>query len=78
MNNENTKVVKLTDSVAPGKIQTIGELWESIAFFANNRVKDNSGYNGEYPIETRIHQMETLKCLVDAVEDFHNKFNIKG
>lgn len=64
-------MTKITDSVDPGNIQTIGELWDSIAQFCNSRIKDNSRYNGEYPLETRINQMAQLKGLVNAIEEFH-------
>lgn len=63
----------LTDSTDPGNIQTIGELWESLHFFAECRCKDNLKYNGEYPLETRINQMETLKVLVKTIEEFHKE-----
>lgn len=57
--------------------QTIEELWKSMLYFCKNRVKDNEKYNGEYPIATRMVQMETLKALVEAIDEFHDKFKDK-
>lgn len=66
---------KLTDCVDE-QTMSIGELWESLATFASNRKNDNT-LCGEYPIETRMMQMDTLRCFVNAIEEFHEKFKPK-
>lgn len=50
---------------------SIGDLWKELDFFVKNRVVDNELYKGEYPLETRIHQFESLKCLVNEIQKFH-------
>jgi len=66
----------LTDKVNED-MQSIEELWKSLAFFCNNRVVDNIKYDGVYPISAREMQMPTLKALVEAIEEFHTKFKDK-
>lgn len=65
----------LTDSTDPGNVQTIGELWESVRFFAERRCEDNQlcieHRGGEYPLEVRIQQMKSLQALTHAIEEFH-------
>jgi len=58
---------KLTDSINPNHVLTIEELWN-----------DNQKYKGKYPLETRIHQMDTLKRLVSEIEKFHKIFSEKS
>ena len=63
---------KLTDKRKPN-IMSIGELWEALAKFTKTRVEDNTRYEGEYPIDVRKAQMETLQTLVNEIELFHKK-----
>lgn len=53
--------------------QTIEELWESLAKFAQSRAKDNLKYDGCYPLEIREIQLPGLKSLVEAIEITHQK-----
>jgi len=69
---------KLTDSISPNHVLTIEELWNELAYFCNNRCYDNQKYKGKYPLETRIHQMDTLKRLVSEIEKFHKIFSEKS
>ena len=69
---ENT--VKITDATS-NDVMDIGSLWAALAHFTMNRHKDNGLYDGEYPIEIRMMQMKTLKCLVSEIENFHNKLS---
>jgi len=64
---------KLTDRAEEG-IQSIGELWESLAKFAQRRVEDNEHYFGDYPLLVRCAQMPSLKSLVAAIEKFHGQY----
>lgn len=68
--------VKMTNR-ADENTMTIGELWETLYEFAKNRHEDNKLYEGAYPINTRINQMQTLRTIVDAINDFHSKFEHK-
>lgn len=78
------KVVKLSksrdpelmDSLDTHKIQNIGELWESLAKYAQGRCEDNKRYGGKYPINTRKSQMASLHSLVSAITDFHERWEI--
>lgn len=71
----NEPAPKLTDSIDPGNIQTIGELWESLAKYAQGRVDDNKLSKDCYPIEVRKAQMASLHALVDAINEFHTTFS---
>lgn len=51
-------------------MQTIEQLWESVANLANRRVEDNK-LMGEYPLSVRQLQVAGLKSLAQAIEDTH-------
>ncbi len=65
---------KLTDGLSED-VMTIGELWEAVQAFAVRRVSDNQKYNGDYPLETRMCQMETLHTLINAIDEFHREYS---
>ena len=54
------------------KTQTIEELWKSLEFFVRRRVEDNNCEPHNYPLNTRIEQMNTLKTLVNTIDETHN------
>lgn len=64
--------MKITDRLNQDT-QTIGELWESLATFCNNRIEDNKR-NEQYPLDTRISQMAHLQSLVNAIYATHDKY----
>jgi len=55
---------------ADPEMQSIEELWVSVAELAAGRVVDN-GRSTVYPIEVRKMQVETLQALVDAIKQTH-------
>jgi len=69
---------KLTDSSSPNHVLTIEELWNTLAYCCNNRCYDNQKYEGEYPLETRIQQMDDLRMLISEIEKFHKIFSEKS
>lgn len=60
---------KLTD--ANEGMQSIKELWESVAKLSKHVVEDNEKYDGEYPVSVREMQMVTLKALIRELETHH-------
>lgn len=66
----------LTDSIRPRQVQTIGELWESLAVYAQGRHEDNAKYDGAYIMKTRKAQMAALHSLVNAIDEFHKRWEI--
>ena len=58
---------------ASSELQSIGELWQSVASLAVGRVSDNEKYGGECPLTTRLAQAESLMHLANAILLTHEK-----
>lgn len=54
------------------RMQSVGELWESIANLAHGRVLDNI-IEDYYPIDVRELQLESLAYFVEALKEAHEK-----
>lgn len=52
-------------------MQTIGELWESIAKLSSHIVEDNKVYNGDYPKSVRDDQLLSIKTMIGEIERHH-------
>lgn len=53
--------------------QSVAELWESIRRLSTGRCADNNANFDDYPLAWRCRQLDTLKALVQALEETHNK-----
>jgi len=54
---------------------SVGETWEELLRFAQNRVNDNN-MSKEYPLEVRKRQMLTLKTLVQHLDKNHSVMEV--
>ena len=62
---------------ASEELQSIGELWQSVASLATGRVSDNEKYGGGYPLDIREAQAESLMCLVNTILLTHKKMKVQ-
>ena len=65
---KHTKEFKVSDG-----LQSIGELWRSVASLAAGRVADNEKNKELYPLEIREIQAASLECLVKNILLTHEK-----
>lgn len=56
--------------------QSLEELWVSIRDLADNRVNDNR-LSEEYPLDTRVAQVASLKSLVNVLEMTHESARLE-
>ena len=65
---KHTKEFKVSED-----LQSIGELWQSVASLAVGRVADNEKIKEGYPLAIREIQAASLECLVQTILLTHEK-----
>lgn len=65
-------MIKMVSDANNG-MQSIGELWESIAKLSAHIVEDNKKYGGKYPMSIRRSQLATVKALVKELDSHSMK-----